>query len=64
MRHGDSEMEEPEEIDLRELPEFTFEPPDASVAIGASLPDLGLLLLFNIVFFAGAFVAFLKYDVR
>ncbi|MCH8246893.1 MAG: ABC transporter permease [Bacteroidetes bacterium] len=64
MRHGDDEVEEPEEIDLRELPAFTYEPPDVSDAIGASLPDLGLLLLFNIVFFAGAFVAFLKYDVR
>jgi len=64
MRHGNDEVEEPEEIDLRELPEFTYQPPDASEAIAASLPDLGLLLLFNIVFFAGAFVAFLKYDVR
>lgn len=65
MRHGnDEEVEEPEPIDTRELPEFTYEQPKASEAIAASLPDLGLLLLFNIVFFAGAFVAFLKYDVR
>ncbi len=64
-RHrNDDDVEEPEPIDVRELPEFTYEPPRASEAISASLPDLGLLLLFNIVFFAGAFVAFLKYDVR
>ncbi len=62
--HGASDVEEPEPIDVRELPEFTYEQPGASEAISASLPDLGLLLLFNIVFFAGAFVAFLKYDVR
>jgi hypothetical protein len=28
------------------------------------LPDLVLLLLFNALFFAGAFVAFLRYDPR
>ena len=62
--HGTDEVEEPEPINVRELPEFTYEPPEASEAITASLPDLGLLLLFNIVFFTGAFVAFLRYDVR
>jgi hypothetical protein len=28
------------------------------------LPDLGILVVFNVLFFMGAFVAFLKYDVR
>jgi ABC-2 type transport system permease protein len=58
------EEEEPEPIDTRELPQFRYEPPPASEAFGSSLPDLAILLVFNLVFFAGAFVAFLRYDVR
>lgn len=64
MRHGNDEEEPPEEIDPAELPQFSFNQPPASEAIGASLPDMGLLMLFNLIFFAGAFVAFLRYDVR
>ncbi len=65
VRHaGVEEEEEPEPIDTRELPDFTYEAPPAREAISESLPDLGLLFLFNVVFFAGAFVAFLRYDVR
>ena len=65
VRHAaPDEEEEPEPIDTRELPVFTYEAPPARAAISKSLPDLGLLLLFNVVFFAGAFVAFLRYDVR
>lgn len=65
MRHGSNDdEEEPEPIDVRQLPVFEFEPPSANDAISASLPDLGLLFMFNIIFFAGAFVAFLRYDVR
>jgi len=34
MRHGnDDEVEEPEPIDTRELPEFTYEPPQVSEAV-------------------------------
>jgi len=62
--HSTQEPEEPEAIDTRELPQFHYEPPTAEEAISSSLPDLGILLVFNLVFFAGAFVAFLRYDVR
>jgi hypothetical protein len=32
--------------------------------LGAALPYWGILLLYNIVFFLGAFVGFVRYDVR
>jgi len=57
-------VEEPDPIDTRELPLFAYEPPPASEAINESLPDLGLLFMFNAFFFAGAFVRFNRYDVR
>ena len=57
-------VEEPEPIDTRELPLFAYEQPPASEAINDSLPDLGLLFMFNAFFFAGAFVRFNRYDVR
>lgn len=62
--HAGAPEEEPEPIEPDELPAFEYEQPDASETIAAALPDLGLLALFNIVFFAGAFIAFLRYDVR
>ncbi len=58
------QQEEPEPIDVTELPVFTYEEPETQAFIGEALPDLGLLLIFNVMLFAGAFVAFLRYDVR
>lgn len=53
-----------EPLDLAELPRF--EPPKQSYseAVAPSIIDLGLLSLFSIVAFAGAFGAFTRYDVR
>ena len=53
-----------EPIDPFELPTYAYEEPPADELINGALPDIGLLMLFNLLFFAGAFVAFLKYDVR
>lgn len=61
-RHGNDQDEEPDPIDTRELPIFSYQQPPVSEAIKASLPDLGLLFLFNAFFFCGAFVRFLRYD--
>lgn len=33
-------------------------------SLGAALPDIGLLTVFNALFFLGSYVAFLRYDVR
>lgn len=51
-------------VDFATVPKFQ----EHEVALGQSLKlavwDIGLLALFNLVFFAGAFVSFLRYDVR
>ena len=56
--------EEEVAIDPRQLPAFRFEPPDPGATVLDAAFDLGVLVLFNLLFFAGAFVAFLRYDVR
>lgn len=61
---GDEQEEEEEPIDAYELPVFSIDRPGTGELVGKSLPDMGLLMLFNIVFFAGSFIAFLRYDVR
>ena len=61
-RGGEEEEEKP--IDPKELPEFYYQSEPISQVVEKAVLDLGLLLLYNLVFFAGAFVGFLKYDVR
>ncbi len=56
--------EEPEPIDPAELPEFHYEPVALAETINAAAVDMGLLAFFNLLFFAGAFTAFMRYDVR
>ncbi len=56
--------EKPKPIDPQELPTFEYSPASLSDVLPGALMDLGLLALFNLVFFAGAFVAFLRYDLR
>ncbi len=63
-RRHSPDTEEPEPIDTRELPVFAYQRPPAADAIKASLPDLGLLFMFNAFFFASSFVRFLRYDLR
>jgi ABC-type transport system involved in multi-copper enzyme maturation permease subunit len=58
------EGKKPEPINPHELPEFVFPKAALAVAVGDSLPDLGILTLFTIVFFFGSYLAFLRYDVR
>ena len=62
-RAGGPEEEE-QAIDPNELPSFQYSAQSESDVINASLFDIGLLAGFNLVFFAGAVVAFLRYDVR
>lgn len=51
-------------IDPNEMPAFSYGEPGTSALIAEALPDLGLLIGFNLLFFAAAFVAFRRYDVR
>jgi ABC-2 type transport system permease protein len=45
-------------------PTFEYRPTPAEVIVRNVLPDLVLLVLFNLLFFAGAFIAFIRYDAR
>lgn len=56
--------EEPEPLDPDELPQFVFSGQIFSEAAQAGMIDLSLLILFNLIFFGGAFRAFLSYDLR
>ena len=60
----DGEEVKPEPINPQELPEFEYHQPDLAQSISAAALDMGLLAFFNLLFFAGAFVSFLRYDVR
>lgn len=51
-------------LDLRDHPRFVFQEESLRDKLGAALPYGGILVLFNIVFFLGAFVGFVRYDVR
>lgn len=53
-----------EEIDPNEIPLFDYKIPELKSSINAAMFDMGLLTFLNLVFFAGAFVRFLKFDVR
>ena len=64
IRHGGESEPEPERIDPGEMPEFKYTSPDLSTVLAASATDIGVLAVFNLLFFAGAFVAFSRYDVR
>jgi len=60
----DDEGEEPETLDPNEMPKFEFAKTSLKTAASNSFLDLGLLVLFNLLFFGGAFAAFLRYDLR
>ncbi len=59
---GASDNQDP--LDISEMPRF--DPPRASYrdAVSPTILDFGLLSVFSLVAFSGAFVAFLRYDVR
>ncbi len=66
VRLASDDGEEPEEIaiDPRELPAFEYAELAVAEVLRTSAFDLGLLAFYNLLFFAGAFTAFLRYDVR
>ena len=53
-----------EYLDLKERPRFRYRPQGVGERLDAVLPQFGLIVFFNILFFALAFVSFLRYDVR
>jgi len=56
--------ESPEAIDPHDLPSFNYAQPAVAEGIAGAAADIGLLGLNTVVFFAAAFVAFLRYDLR
>jgi ABC-type transport system involved in multi-copper enzyme maturation permease subunit len=64
IRVNSGDSEKPKPIDARELPSFDYRAAGVGELLPGATIDFGLLIVFNIVFFAGAYVAFLRYDVR
>ena len=60
---GEEEIE-PEPIDPLELPAFDYQPPSLASGLQSAIPDLALLVGFNLLFFTASFVSFLRYDPR
>jgi hypothetical protein len=58
------EEAEPEPIDVNEVPAFSYTPPTLQDTLPHAIRRLGMLAVFNLVFFAAAFTAFVRYDVR
>ncbi|MCX6135087.1 MAG: ABC transporter permease [Ignavibacteriales bacterium] len=59
-----SDEDKQKKLNPSELPEFVAQPRPLGSTIAASLFDLGLLVVLNALFFGGAFVAFLRFDLR
>jgi ABC-type transport system involved in multi-copper enzyme maturation permease subunit len=60
----DNDQPKKQPINPMELPGYQFRQESLSASLGSLAVDFGALILFNVVFFVGAFVSFLKYDVR
>jgi len=61
---GAEAEQKPEQIDINEMPEFAFSNYDFKKSLESAVVDIGLLSILNLIFFAGAFIAFTRYDVR
>ncbi|HEY4611577.1 MAG TPA: ABC transporter permease subunit [Bacteroidota bacterium] len=59
-----STEEEPKPLNPTELPEFVETQRPLGETLTAALPDMGLLGIFVVIFFVGAFIGFLRFDVR
>ena len=63
-RHTDGPEAKKDPINPREIPPFVYTAAPLQDVVGTALVDLGVLALFNLIFFVGAYAAFLRYDVR
>jgi hypothetical protein len=62
--NDDDKEEQPEPINPQELPGANIASITLMESVEPALVDMGLLILYNFLFFAGSFVAFMRYDVR
>ena len=51
-------------VERADMPQHKFDPEPLNQSLARALPDIGLMVVLIIVFFAGAYISFLKYDVR
>jgi ABC-type transport system involved in multi-copper enzyme maturation permease subunit len=51
-------------IKIDDMPQFSIAPESLGKSLARTLPDYALMLVMIIVFFVGAYVSFLRYDVR
>lgn len=63
-RQSTDDQKKPDPINPREIPDYLFHPEPLKDSLSSSLKDMGILLAFNLIFFAGAFYSFRKFDVR
>lgn len=63
-RTTDGEEEKRNPIDPHAIPPFVYQAIPLNRAVQTAIFDFGLLVFFNVVFFAGAFISFLRYDLR
>ena len=63
-REKDPALEEESFLDVSDRPRFMFKEEGLKGKLGEVLPYWGILVLFNVVFFAAAFSGFMRYDVR
>lgn len=64
MRNIDDTQEKPKPIDADEMPKFDYRGIAFGDSLASALPNIGLLLVYSLLAFAGAFVAFNRYDLR
>ncbi|MCE5272444.1 ABC transporter permease subunit [bacterium] len=57
-------LTEHEAFDLSGMPRHTIAKSTLTESVTSAIPDYLVLILLNILFFAGAYVSFLRYDVR
>jgi len=63
-QHVSTGRTKPPRPDPAEMPRFNPPPVATRDALASAAPDVGLLILYTVLALAGAFVAFLRYDVR
>ena len=62
--HGNWRAISHKPVDFDAIPKFQERPMTLTQSLRVAIQDIGFLVMFNLVFFAAAFVSFLRYDVR
>lgn len=64
VRETDGETVQPEYIDPTEMPQFEYQTASLGESLSSAVVDLGLLAVYNLLFFVSTLMAFIRYDVR